>query len=192
MWKELTKAIEGRREIGQRLMTAKDREALEEENRKKVVEKNNEENKLKKRVARGAWNIEKEKATLHLSQERIQSYEEAFAKIQAATGETDIDRLVDNFIAAEDKNFSLFNHVNELSTETEQLDLQIANVKREIEKYKGQGASSDNQRKKILRDLETRLEKTTAKVAECDAVHQVHTDLLLLVRISLLIPLLYH
>ena len=35
-------------------------------------------------------------------------YEEAFAKMQAATGISDIDELVENFINAEDQNFSLF------------------------------------------------------------------------------------
>lgn len=46
---------------------------------------------------------------------QVQSYEEAFEKIHQATGIQDIDELVTMFISAEDKNFSLFNYVNELN-----------------------------------------------------------------------------
>jgi len=95
--------------------------------------------------------------------EKVQSYEEAFAKIQAATGITDIDELVTTFINAEDENFRLFNYVNELNQEIEKLEDQITDIKNEIEKYKGQGVNTDNQRKKILKDLEERLQKTEAK-----------------------------
>ena len=49
--------------------------------------------------------------------EKVQKYEEAFARIQQATGITDIDELVATFIEAEDDNFSLFNYVNELNNE---------------------------------------------------------------------------
>ncbi len=47
----------------------------------------------------------------------FQIYEEAFSKIQAATGISDIDQLVETFISAEDKNFSLFNYANEVGAQ---------------------------------------------------------------------------
>jgi hypothetical protein len=37
-----------------------------------------------------------------------------------------------------------------------------------IEKYKGQGATSDNQRKKVLKDLEEKLSKTELKAEQFD------------------------
>merc|ERR1719218_106955 len=43
------------------------------------------EAKLRKRVTKGAWGIAQDKANIHLSMEKVQSYEEAFAKIQKAT-----------------------------------------------------------------------------------------------------------
>ena len=97
-----------------------------------------EEQKLKKKVLKGNWGIAKDKASIHASMEKVQSYEEAFAKIQAATGISDIDELVTTFINAEDQNFALFNYVNELNAECEKLEEQIADIKSEIEKYKGQ------------------------------------------------------
>ena len=45
-------------------------------------------------MLRGNWGIAKDKASIHASMEKVQSYEEAFAKIQAATGISDIDELV--------------------------------------------------------------------------------------------------
>lgn len=49
---------------------------------------------------------------------------------------------VTTFIEAEDKNFSLFNYVNELNNEVEKLEEQIAHTRREIEKHRGQVRTS--------------------------------------------------
>ena len=51
----------------------------------------------------------------------------------------------------QDQNFALFNFVNELNGECEKLEGQISELRAEIEKYKGQGLSTDSQRKKILK-----------------------------------------
>lgn len=53
------------------------------------------------------------------------SYEEAFAKIQEATGIADTEELVTAFINVEDQNFSLFNFVNEMNQEIEKLEEQV-------------------------------------------------------------------
>jgi len=101
-----------------------------------------------------------------LPQEKVVLYEEAFNKISDATGITDVEEVVSTFLEAEDKNFSLFNYVNELNSEIERLELAISDTKVEIEKYKGQGVSSDTQRKQILRNLDDRLHSTKTKAAE--------------------------
>ena len=54
-----------------------------------------------------------------------QSYEEAFEKLKEATNIDDIDLLVSKFIEVEDKNFALFNYVNELNNDVEILQEQI-------------------------------------------------------------------
>lgn len=54
-----------------------------------------------------------------------QSYEEAFEKLKEATEIEDIDLLVSKFIEVEDKNFALFNYVNELNNDIEVLQEQI-------------------------------------------------------------------
>lgn len=49
-----------------------------------------------------------------------------------ATGNQNIDELVNNFIEAEERNFSLSKYVNELSKENETLDKEILDLKKKI------------------------------------------------------------
>jgi len=58
----------------------------------------------------------------------FQSYETAFQKIKETTEIDDIDLLVNKFIEVEDKNFALFNYVNELNNQIEMVQEQINEV----------------------------------------------------------------
>jgi len=121
----------------------------------------------KKSQVKNNWNLARDKASQKASIDRVQSFEEAFQQIKNATGIDNIDELVQTFIDAEDQNFSLFNYVNELNNEIEKLDESIAEVRLDIDKYKGQGGQSDKQRKKLLKDLEDRLAATEARAEQC-------------------------
>ena len=59
----------------------------------------------------------------------METYEEAFEKIKQLTGEDDLDLLVNRFIEVEDRNFALFNYVNEQNNEIETLNDAITEVK---------------------------------------------------------------
>lgn len=102
----------------------------------------------------------KKKTSIFEIMEKVQMYDEAFAKINEATGITEIDELVKTFVDSEKQNYSLFNYVNELSNEMDKLKQQIHETKEEINTFKGQGVTTDNQRKKIMHELEERLERT--------------------------------
>lgn len=93
--------------------------------------------------------------------EKIESYEETFAKIEAATGIHDIDELVNTF-----------KFVNDLSNDIENTEQQINEMKAELANYMGQGETTDNQRKKILNELEERLMKTEKKAAQLELEYQ--------------------
>lgn len=80
----------------------------------------------------------------------------------------DVDDLVEAFSAAEEENFALFNQVRQLNGEIERVEDQISDLKAEIERFRGQGASVDSQRKKILQDLEGRLQRAEARSAAYD------------------------
>merc|ERR1711959_213316 len=128
-----------------------------------------EETGMKKKLIKGTWAIARDKASMHVQAEKVQTYEEAFARIMDATNIRSIDELVDTFINAEDKNFTLFNFVNELTSEIEKL---------EVEKYRGQDMNSDHQRKKILKDLEEKLGRTETKAEQYDAKFAHSTKIL--------------
>mmetsp|Transcript_11347 Transcript_11347/g.17280 ORF Transcript_11347/g.17280 Transcript_11347/m.17280 type:complete len:531 (+) Transcript_11347:100-1692(+) len=119
----------------------------------------------------GGWTSAKDKST-PLSQEKINSYEEALNKIQESTGIYDINEIVTRFLEAEEQNFSLFNYVNDINSEIERLEHSIADMRNQIEKYRGQGMSTDTQRKKALRDLEDKLLRTEKKADEYDTRYQ--------------------
>jgi exonuclease VII small subunit len=117
-------------------------------------------------IARSKWSIGKDKIHTVLSIDKVKEYEEAFKKIQVATGIKDIETLVTQFIEAEDNNFALYSHVNRLSAEAERLESTIAETRQEIEKYRGHGVDTINQRKRILKSVEKKLENAEKKSEE--------------------------
>ena len=71
--------------------------------------------------------------------------------------------LVQRFIATEDSNFAMFNYVNELNTEIEQVQEQVANLQKSIDAFQRESQVSDSQRKAALQQLEARLERVTTQ-----------------------------
>jgi len=104
--------------------------------------------------------------------EKVQSYEEAFAKIQAATGISDIEQLVKQFIENEDQNFKMFNYLNELNGEIEKGEEAIAELKVETEKYRGQDKGAASQRKRLIKELQDRAAECEAKNAQFEDAHK--------------------
>ena len=108
-----------------------------------------------KDTAKYSKNIEK--GDVLASMERVQNFEEAFNKIKSATGISDIEELVRNFIKNEDHNFSLFNYVNEQNNEIEKLEEQIQILREEERKFTTESGEDVHQHKQILRELENKL-----------------------------------
>jgi coiled-coil domain-containing protein 63/114 len=94
--------------------------------------------------------------------ERAQNFEEAFNKIKAATGITEVDELVRTFIKNEEHNFSLFNYVNEQNNEIEKYEEQIQQLREEELKFAQESGNDVNQHKEILKDLESKLQASEA------------------------------
>ena len=89
-------------------------------------------------------------------QATLQQYAEYFKKIEEVTGETELYTIVENFIRNEDQNFALFNYVNELNSEGESLTKQVAQIKADIEQFKGEDAVRDGRHKSLMKDIEVR------------------------------------
>ena len=90
--------------------------------------------------------------------ERVQNFEEAFNKIRAATGISDIEELVRTFIKNEDQNFSLFNYVNEQTNEIEKLEETVLNLRKEESKYNQLDGDEASNHKTKLKELEKKLQ----------------------------------
>lgn len=131
-----------------------------------------DEKELKKLVTKGHWGLAKDKASIHAGMEKVQSYEEAFAKIQAATGISDIDQLVKQFIENEDQNFKMFNYLNELNGEIEKGEEAISELKAETEKYRGQDKGAASQRKRLIKDLQERAAECEGKAGQYEESHK--------------------
>ena len=97
--------------------------------------------------------------------ERVQNFEEAFEKIKASTGISDIEELVRTFIKNEDHNFSLFNYVNEQNNEIEKYEEQIQLLREDEKKFTQESGEDVHQYKQVLKELETK-KQTTEQMAE--------------------------
>jgi len=153
-WRELGKLIENDKKMKE-FMRQKVRNRAEES--KAEASNSPQSRSIAGRPQKGAYETTKSIAgvTLGSNQEKIGTYEDAFSKIQAATGICDIDELVQNFINAEDQNFTLFKYNNELSADIEKLEQQIADYKEEYTALSGSGTrKEDTDKVKILETLE--------------------------------------
>ncbi|CAF2624109.1 unnamed protein product [Rotaria sp. Silwood2] len=107
-----------------------------------------------------------EKRRKEKEEHSVGAYESKFKQIQDISGEQDLDKLVDKFIEVEDKNFALFNYVNELNNQIEILQEQIADIKKEIRHFEAQGVELEDQRQKMLDQMEDKCSQATKLAAE--------------------------
>ena len=62
--------------------------------------------------------------------------------------------MVTNFIKTEDENFALFNYVNELNNDVEIVAEQIENIQNDIDQFKNEASSMEQERQNVMDDLE--------------------------------------
>jgi len=152
-WRELGKLIENDKKMKE-FMRQKVRQRAEGD--KAATASKAEEDKQKK-LAKSAWDAANSKAMgqMSASQDKVTVYEEAFVKIQSATGICDIDELVQTFLDGEDKNFTLHKYNTELAADIEKLDQQIMEYKDEYIALSGSGTrKEDTEKVKLLESLE--------------------------------------
>ena len=75
----------------------------------------------------------------------------------------DLDKLVEKYRVSEYENNSLFNYVDDMTSEIEKLEKSISKIKKEIEDYKLQGIRTEEQKKKLMSELEVRISHTEAR-----------------------------
>ncbi|CAJ1050519.1 coiled-coil domain-containing protein 114 [Xyrichtys novacula] len=87
-------------------------------------------------------------------EESRDALEEVFEKIKTVTGEDNLDLLVSRFIQVEDRNFALFNFVNEQNNEAEVLRDQISQIQSEIEQFGETALQQEREHQCLLRGFD--------------------------------------
>ncbi|CAK4671124.1 hypothetical protein LEN26_012464 [Aphanomyces euteiches] len=119
--------------------------------------------KLREETLKQSWLISAKEADLRKQTERLKAYEDGLAKIRKKTGIKDIGELANALVAAEEKNFSLFNMINELNTEMEAVEIENNRFQEMI--HACQDSGSDLHRARIKASLEEQIEKSKQKAA---------------------------
>ncbi|XP_041639528.1 coiled-coil domain-containing protein 114 [Cheilinus undulatus] len=96
----------------------------------------------------------KEQRRMDSREESLDTLEEVFEKIKTVTGEDNLDLLVSRFIQVEDRNFALFNFVNEQNNEAEALRDRISQIQSEIEQYGETSLQKEQEHRSQLRGLD--------------------------------------
>ncbi|XP_059808076.1 coiled-coil domain-containing protein 114 isoform X1 [Hypanus sabinus] len=94
-------------------------------------------------------------------EETIEMYEAVFQQIRALTGEDNLDAMVTMFVEVEDRNFALFNYVNEQNSKIEKLQEEIAEIQLQTEAFKSQEMQLEEDCKRVLKKTETQQEEVS-------------------------------
>ncbi len=76
----------------------------------------------------------------------VKVIEDAFEQIKDATGIASIDEIVTSFIKAEEQNYSLYNYVNMLGTETDLLEESNKEIKDQIDRIIQRGKMTETEK----------------------------------------------
>ena len=121
-----------------------------------------------KKLVKSKWTFAKDRVSQGITAARVNSYAAAFATIAEFTGESDVEKLVEQFVDAEEENFRLFSYVNQLNSEIEKLEEQIAELTREIARHRGEGSAHDAEKARAVRALDERLRRAESRARRYD------------------------
>lgn len=79
----------------------------------------------------------------------VKVIEDAFDQIKEATGISNIEEIVTTFIKAEEQNYSLYNYVNMLNTETDALEESNKEIRLQIQRILERGQLSEKERENL-------------------------------------------
>ncbi|XP_061894000.1 coiled-coil domain-containing protein 114 isoform X2 [Entelurus aequoreus] len=111
----------------------------------------------------------KEQGKIGSSEESQDDLEAFFERIRSVTGEDDLDLLVTRFMQAEDRNFALFNFVNEQNNEAEVLRDQISQIQEEMERFRLRGLKQEEAQNASLRDIDVQEKEAQLQAQDYDA-----------------------
>lgn len=89
----------------------------------------------------------------------VKVIEDAFEQIKEATGITSIEEIVTSFVKAEEQNYTLYNFVNSLGNETDQLEESNKEIKAQIERIIERGKLTEQEKEDMRRQMEQECEQ---------------------------------
>ncbi|XP_048957565.1 coiled-coil domain-containing protein 63 isoform X7 [Canis lupus dingo] len=93
--------------------------------------------------------------------ESFESYEVAHLRLLKLTKDGNLNQLIDDFLAKEEKNFARFTYVTELNNDMETMHKKTQRIQDEIIFLRSQQKSSHDDNCSTLKQLEEKLKKTT-------------------------------
>ena len=121
---------------------------------------------LRRKASLHAMERSKEKSVKEKRKQYIDSMEEAFETITRETGIESLDELVDTFLRSEHRNFSVYNHINELNRNIEEAVAQTRILKTELSRYSKQYSKSGVSRTEKVNELSKKRERLEQKAQE--------------------------
>ncbi|XP_074153528.1 coiled-coil domain-containing protein 63 [Sminthopsis crassicaudata] len=121
----------------------------------KLMDRSEFEEKARKEEA-----LKVSKPRKKLKGESFQSYEVAHMRLLKLSEHGDLEQLVTDYLAEEEKNFARFNYVTELNNDMEMLHKKIQSIQDEISLMKSKQQISDDEGQQAVKELEGKLKKT--------------------------------
>ena len=94
-------------------------------------------------------------------EEKIAEYNQMFEELKKMTGASSLEEVVSTYVAHEDEMFSLYNFVQTVNSEIDTLKEQELHIEEEIMAYKLRAEEQEEQRRKVLDDLQNRTQRAT-------------------------------
>ncbi|GCB67774.1 hypothetical protein scyTo_0015155, partial [Scyliorhinus torazame] len=93
-----------------------------------------------------------------------EAYEEVHNQLKHVTGKDNLYSLGPEFVATEEKNYALFNFINEINIQLEQKQEKIQNIKNDILQIENQRRQSEEDLHDRIKEIEDNLESTTQQI----------------------------
>ena len=116
------------------------------EKKQVVGDFSNHINVLRLRLAKIIATNKEKKRLMDQYLRNVKVIEDAFEQIKEATGIASIDEIVTSFIKAEEQNYSLYNYVNMLGTETDLLEESNKEIKEQIDRIIQRGRMTESEK----------------------------------------------
>ena len=162
-WESLGKLIKTSAAISDYVKTSA-LKRKEKELKDKLVNGNldpEEEAKIKSKLSKLTRKVNRTQAEVQHATENIASAKEAFGELEKMANTPSLDAIVKLFVKREDENFASFNIIQRITDSIDLAEKKLKNEKERMEKYKKDQGDSESSRKRLLFQMEAKLEKLT-------------------------------